>query len=155
MEPVRVNDHIFWIIDDNGETPEAMGFTLVDILEPQMGGATIYAGIAFGQVNVEVEAHDSLPAVNLDGWEEVVEVSLPATATLLVGSLMNFGPEFPPLNPQGPGDYRIRLHVNHRGHNWDGVDFEPVEEYLIQAWPSPPAPNVIYKMIDPRKTWGT
>lgn len=59
-------------------------------------------------------------------------------AEMRVNALMDDSPDLddmPVLNPGGPGRYRVRVGATGRGHNYDGADEEPVEQYLIQVWP--------------------
>ncbi|MFH8387530.1 hypothetical protein ACH4E7_42695 [Kitasatospora sp. NPDC018058] len=58
----------------------------------------------------------------------------------------------PSLSAAGAGSYRLRVHV--RGRN-EGLDLEdnygdPVEFYLIQAWPAPVTPEIRHKLTDRR-----
>ncbi len=150
---VHVSYHQFLIIIDQ-ESPQVSAPTghngLIAPLDH--GAATIFTGISQGSVGITVESFASAPPADLDNWEEVAEISVEAEpvpqdlspvpfedrrAEMNITSLLSDQPDLPVLNPGGPGPYRVRVSANRRGHNWDGVDEEPVEEYLIQVWPEP------------------
>lgn len=115
------------------------------------GIAFIYTGIHTGNVTIQGEVYSQAPALDLDSWEEVVEVSLEATTEgrVIACGLGSDGPEeLPVFSPQGPGHYRIRVHARGRDTAVDMTPLEPVEDYLIQSWPAPPAPDVAHKHTD-------
>jgi hypothetical protein len=122
---------------------------LVDLVPP--GGAAIFTGVYMGPVAVSVEARRSAPeSVDLDGWDEVVEVSLAVPEGRLEPAAVGLDVEdpFPILTLAGPGDYRIRVHARGRDTDVDGVAEEPVEQYRIAVWPAPPAPEIIHRQTD-------
>ncbi|SDD12194.1 hypothetical protein SAMN05216410_2886 [Sanguibacter gelidistatuariae] len=95
-------------------------------------------GIAVGPVDVTVVRLDDPPATELDGWEDMVEISIVAA-----GRVHAVGMEDPPpadgrLDRDGPGWYRLRIHAAGRDIAYDSVVDEPVEKYLVQSWPAPP-----------------
>ena len=55
--------------------------------------------------------------------------------------------DLPLLTPHGPGSYRVRVCARGRdaGFRADRVTDSPVEEHLLQIWPAPHAPDVVYK----------
>jgi hypothetical protein len=55
---------------------------------------------------------------------------------------------FPVLTQAGAGGYRIRVHARGRDTAPDLVALEPVEWYLIQVWPAPPAPERVLRQTD-------
>ncbi|WP_016906775.1 hypothetical protein [Streptomyces xiaopingdaonensis] len=58
---------------------------------------------------------------------------------------MEHGPyDLPILTPRGAGHYRVRVHARGRDTEPDGFVEEPVEDYLLIAWPQPPEPDVIH-----------
>ena len=89
------------------------------------------------------------PTIDLDGWDEVVDVSLTApVGQLRPAALMAGSDPFPVLTVAGPGEYRVRVHANGRDTNIDGVDTEPRERYLVLAWPEPAGPQRIHLHTD-------
>ena len=68
------------------------------------------------------------------------------TGELRVRALMA-DPRFPPL-PAGPEACRVRVHVRGRDRETDGGVLDPVEDYLIQAWPASAAPPAHLKQRD-------
>ncbi|GAA2230327.1 hypothetical protein [Streptomyces indiaensis] len=80
-------------------------------------------------------------------WDEIVEVSvLCETGQLLVESL-DLGPAegLPDLASAGPSWYRIRVYAQGRNTNPDGTDSDPIERYLLTAWPATSAATAILK----------
>jgi hypothetical protein len=148
--PIDVTYHQFWLLDSGQRTRPTNALNgLVGVAPP--GAAMIWTGIHSGSVTLSVEARAAAPeTVDVAGWDEVVEVSLAAPAGhVRPAALMADVPHpFPELTAAGPGDYRIRVHARGRDENSDGVDFEPVEEYLVMAWPAPPAPERIHRQSD-------
>ncbi|WP_329547970.1 hypothetical protein OG548_31675 [Streptomyces sp. NBC_01356] len=50
-----------------------------------------------------------------------------------------------PLSPAEPGWYRLRVHARGRNILPDKVSAEPVEDYLLLAWPAPQADTDIMR----------
>jgi hypothetical protein len=113
-------------------------------------GAVVFTGIKSGAINVTAEAHDREPAAELEAWDEVIEFTLTSTAGWLRVLEEVPGDQFklPNLSPHGPGAYRLRCHARGRDIAYDGSAIEPVEDYLIQAWRSPPASVTVIKQTD-------
>ncbi|GCD89242.1 SRPBCC domain-containing protein [Nocardioides sp. LS1] len=105
---------------------------------------SVISGGYDGQVNVTTVAYGDEPPL-MRNWEDVVEVSVRCATGLIVGELMEGG-----LIPlvEGGGDYRLRVSARGRDlaaardlEDDDEVDIDRVvEDFLIEAWPSPPAP---------------
>ncbi|MFI5608717.1 hypothetical protein [Amycolatopsis sp. NPDC051903] len=117
-----------------------------------INGAVVLTGIHTGSVTVTARALDTEPdSVELDGWDEVAEVSVDSE----YGELIVYGtgehlPDFPELAHAGPGSYRVRVHARGRDIAPHLNVSEPVEDYLISVWPAPEAPDVVYKQSDKR-----
>jgi len=113
-------------------------------------GAVVFTGIKSGAVNVTAEAHEREPGADVEAWDDVIEFTLTSTAGWLRVLEEVPGDQFklPNLSPHGPGAYRLRCHARGRDTAYDGSAIEPVEDYLIQAWPSPPAPGTVIKQTD-------
>jgi hypothetical protein len=105
------------------------------------GRLTVYVGASSGTVTVAVEPRTAPPGtVELDGWDEVCEADLYAPAgEVAVRPLVTYSPgisELPVLSTRGAGLYRVRVHARGRDLQTDIVAFEPIEDYLIQVWPT-------------------
>lgn len=143
--------HQFAIVDGGGNLPSRRvqrTNALVDVYED---AAVISTGIHTGVVNVTTEARlTPPPSVELDAWDEVVEVSVEMTggdARLAV--LMAAVPDsYGRLTLAGPGPYRLRAHARGRDVAIDGTADEPFEDYRLALWPAPPAAQVIHKETD-------
>lgn len=111
------------------------------VFEPRECETYVMTGIASGVVRVRSEALASRPSVVADGWEDVAEVSLEVRSGPLrvMGIGGTSGPEVR-LDVHGPGDYRLRIHANGRDTDYDAARLDPVEDYLILAWPEQPSP---------------
>jgi hypothetical protein len=111
--------------------------------------AVVMTGTEFGPVGVTVDWRDSEPALELDSWDEVVDVSMvfEEEQAVVFGPNDRDGWELPALPV---GNYRIRAHSRGRdlGHEWRTVEGEPVEEHLLMAWPAPMAPEIRHKLTD-------
>lgn len=115
------------------------------------GVAFIQTGIHTGNVWIRGEVHHEAPTLDLESWDEVVEVSLEATTEgrVLVSGLGSDGPaNVPVLSPEGLGHYRIRVHARGRDTAVDMTADEAFEHYLVQSWPAPPATEVAHKHTD-------
>ncbi|MBB6398148.1 hypothetical protein BKA00_005062 [Actinomadura coerulea] len=144
-----VDHHVFSLTED-GERPQIPEYANA-ILALAPGFAAVNTGIAMGDVRLTVEVHQQPPTLDIDEWEEAVEVTLEATAGRIKVAAVDDSdptPPFPVLTPNGPGYYRVRVHARGRDTAIDLAVDEPVEDYLIQTWPAPPRPQKIYKQTD-------
>jgi len=167
---VEVSYHQFGIADGQFPMPPSVS-GLVNLAE---GGCVIVTGIHTGVVQVFVEVRSEPPATVDDSWEEITDVSLdeprasqpsrqqdaelmrvaresgtyhPEPSRFRVVALMaDISDPLPVLNPYG-GPVRLRVHASGRGANYDGVDYEPREQYLLMTWPAPMAEEVIHKQM--------
>lgn len=108
------------------------------VSDDHLGHPYIRTGINMGPVDVEVRVLDQRPEPTADPgtWEEIAEISVEATEVplLVVGGEDGLGPGAR-LDTTGPGTYRLRVHAAGRRIAYDAVVTEPVERYLVQAWP--------------------
>jgi hypothetical protein len=125
--------------------PEWTGNGLVEA-DPDGDGARILCGQEIGTILVTAQLWDAAPTPDIDGWQDVAEVS-----TAWRSAFMDFGTTDEGDNPAcrldlpGPGDYRIRVHGTNRDDGDPRTAADPIEHYLIQVWPAPAAPPVIHK----------
>ncbi|HEY3692084.1 MAG TPA: hypothetical protein VGL46_17600 [Pseudonocardiaceae bacterium] len=116
-------------------------------------GASVLTGIDTGWVTVTLHVLDTEPdSVELDGWDEVAEVSVDSDdGELFVHALgEDSPPELPGLAHEGPGTYRLRVHARGRDTAPHSRAEEPVENYQISTWPAEEAPATVYKQSDKR-----
>ncbi|WP_327585822.1 hypothetical protein OHA25_01390 [Nonomuraea sp. NBC_00507] len=109
------------------------------LVAAHLDAAAIFTGVHTGYVSVTVQTTTSAPP--LDGvrqWADVEEVMFPTS----IGDMRLFGfmgdtppPDLPSLTPQGPGVYRLRVHASARPRIAPPDADEPVEDYLVCAWP--------------------
>ncbi|MGP3913739.1 hypothetical protein [Nonomuraea sp. 10N515B] len=131
------------------EFPERWDNGLIAVAdEPE--GATILTGISIGAVDVTVQPTEEPPPLDLDSWEEIVEVSIESTSgSLIVCGLDGDLPNLPNLAWRGKGFYRLRVHARGRDTMPDGsAGATPVEHYLIISWPAEPQPDMPFKYAD-------
>ncbi|MEU1630644.1 hypothetical protein ABZ746_36265 [Streptomyces sp. NPDC020096] len=109
-----------------------------------------------GPVKVTVDAQAHEPILDLGEWDEVVEVSShfdtnEADLESLGGAIEDELEEMP-ISAAGPGWYRLRIHARGRDQGAEAIDLDinddPVEDYLIQSWPAPQAPEIHHKLTD-------
>jgi hypothetical protein len=147
---VPVSYHTFYLVDTE-HYPANPAATTNGLVDPAPDAAVIHTGVHSGVIHAEVHALTAPPAtLDTDVWDDVAEVSIhTSTGQLRIGCLGKDPVEpFPLLTPGEAGDYRIRVHTRGRDTDIDGVAFEPVEDYLIQVWPAPPAAERVYKQTD-------
>lgn len=133
-----------------------------DLFPPDPGGenglvgsapglAVVITGTQCGNIGLRVQVSAVEPELDIDQWDEVVEVSLATEAGPLNVTSGGSGPrQWSALSDGRPGSYRIRVHARGRdsGARADVVTRNPVEEHLVQIWPAPAAPTVIHKITD-------
>jgi hypothetical protein len=115
------------------------------------GLAVVITGTQFGNIGLQVQVSAVEPELDLDPWDEVVEVSLETGAGPLSVTSGGHGAErWSALTDGRPGSYRIRVHARGRdaGAASDVVARKPVEDHLVQIWPAPAAPDAIRKVTD-------
>jgi hypothetical protein len=130
--------------------------TTIDILDEEMAGfepdyarngivdaraegsaAAVICATEIGDLAVTAELWDGAPPLETDGWEDVAEVPVRwLTDVMEIGGEGTSLDEEPMLPIPGPGDYRIRVSGKNRDYDDPRAESDPVEEYLIQVWPS-------------------
>jgi hypothetical protein len=111
--------------------------------------AIVMTGTEHGKVSVSVDWRDTEPPLDLEPWDEIVEVSMwfEEEPGVVFGPLATPEEALPQLPP---GWYRVRVLARGRDHGYDlmTVAGAPVEEHLIMAWPAPEGPEVRHKLTD-------
>lgn len=121
------------------------------LLGADSSGAVVLTGVATGWVTVTLEVLDTEPgSIELDGWDEVSEVSIELEeGDLLVHDLGSDPPtEFFELGHIGPGTYRLRVCARGRDTAPGSRANTPVEFYQLAIWPAPESPETVYKQTD-------
>ncbi|WP_420878899.1 hypothetical protein [Rhodococcus sp. (in: high G+C Gram-positive bacteria)] len=107
----------------------------------------VRVGIRSGPVNVAVEVCEEAPGYNDGEWEDIAEGDLAQNSNdgVNILSFWDFepradgedAPSLRGLTPPGNLRYRIRICARGKGIRFDSyLDGEPVEDYLIQLWPT-------------------
>ncbi|RYV50786.1 hypothetical protein [Pengzhenrongella frigida] len=101
----------------------------------------LLAGIVMGPARVTIRTLDARPDVVEAGWEDVGEVSILADGrpVFVRGPWVEHRDLRFDLVDGGTGWYRVRAHARGRDLLYDLVAEEPVEDYLLVAWPEAPA----------------
>lgn len=112
-----------------------------DVETPEF--VSVRTGAHWGPVEVATAWLQAAPTAIGDEWEEIAEISVVCGSGLGIGELM--GELRQALCNEG-GSYRLRISARGRAEAADlGYDeltderdgTEPVEEYLVEAWPAP------------------
>lgn len=115
----------------------------------------VSTGTYWAPLELTVEISDDEPALRLEEWDEVVEVSnITTTGSVAVKELFGDVRHDLPMLGVAPNTwYRARVHARGR----DEADLkeryyeeivEPVEKHLVQLWPAPRAEEIRHKLTD-------
>lgn len=132
---MRVTYHQFYVVPDSGPDSlyEATPF-LGGLVRTTGPALAVLAGIAMGNVDVQVEHLEGRPAEVASGWEAVAQVPLDVTGTTM---LIGGGFEGPTsVLTDRPGLYQVRVHASGRAAEWDLVSEDSQERFLLQVWPT-------------------
>lgn len=125
---------------DAGDVPADTADWSNGLVAVMTRGALIATGIHTGYVHVQAvaELRPPEPAPRDGRWEEIVEVTVQAPQGNLKIESLEKGPAtaLPRLSVPGVATYRVRIHARGRETAFDQVRNEPVEDYLVQAWPT-------------------
>ncbi|WP_407560031.1 hypothetical protein [Streptomyces sp. 184] len=111
------------------------------------GHLFLTTGLHTGRVGLTVEVHEEAPPV-AECWEEVVEVSFrPASPRT---SVVPWGDGELCAAELAETDHRVRYCARGMDVEWDAESAvldggPPVDHYLLQFWPAPPAPERIVR----------
>jgi len=118
------------------------------------GRIVVLTGVDSGDISVEFGTDDSEPPLDLNPWDEVVEVS----AAITSNTVSVFAPDGIHIDdvelPPDRETYRLRVHARGRdsGHEAEFTDASAgehtVEEHMIHIWPAPPSPETRLKLTD-------
>ena len=115
----------------------------VGVIRVEKGSALLTVGPQWGTVEFTVTVADRDPGADLNGYEDIVEISYESPTGQL--SLQEWGGgsthPLPPLTA-GPGTYRLRYHI--RGMD-EEVAIEIGDYYFLQIWPEPPRDPAVLK----------
>lgn len=112
-----------------------------------LNGFAVLTG-ADGVLPVEVQPLEEPPGSVDDGWDAVGETTVESKegSIRVAGWSLPIDEESTELATGGPGLYRVRIHVRHRGAADAG---ERSEQHLLQAWPVQEiAPPALLKGLD-------
>jgi len=150
MPVIEASDHSYLLAESDREVdvPEEIPNAMAAGGD---GAVSIVTGTDMGPVDVAVQVLNSAPVVDVDAWDEVVEVSV-TTAEELHLLAWDFSPpedDVPPLATT-PGSYRVRVHARgrDRAHAAGPVVEEALEQHLIQIWPAAVGAEQVLKASD-------
>ncbi len=150
---VEVDHDQFVVANDDTDTldVQAKG-TLIEV---GPGFLATYTGVSYGPARVTVQVWQAEPAAEYDNWEVVEQSVINASATIEVRSLDGRPSEG--LEPIAAGAYRVRAHARGRDTSTSQEVTEPVEDYLLQFWPTHrddlTAPPVVTTLKKTDKAW--
>ncbi|MBB5937225.1 hypothetical protein [Streptomyces zagrosensis] len=117
---------------------------------------SVMTGTSWGNVDLTIQVTKEEPAQHVDGWNEIVDVSMHVPlGELNIGDVTADCIEELCL-PTGnePRWWRVRVHARGRdaaaeeGDMWAEEGDTVLEQHLLQLWPAPPAPEVRHKLTD-------
>jgi hypothetical protein len=128
-------DHSQYLLCDRGSRPD-FEFTTggTGLIGTHGEWATVCTGTEYGPVRFTVETHDCAPEPDLDGWDEIVDVTFDASGGVLDVFTLMSGPAGEAELPWGGGDCWLRLHARGRDIARNGIS--DAEEHLIAIWPA-------------------
>jgi hypothetical protein len=127
----------------------------VGIIRVAGSKALLITGLYSGPVGFSVAVSDDDPGADIDGYEDIVEISYRAQSEYLrIAEWGGEGVHPLPRLPSGAGWYRLRYH----GVNMDegaevnmlATEDAVVDRYLLQIWPQPESPPRVVKSTSNR-----
>jgi hypothetical protein len=145
---VKVNYHQAYLVDEGcsvgGFDFDNVPSHPVGIIRVEKGSALLTVGPQWGTVGFTVAVADRDPSADLDGYEDIVEISYESPSGRV--SLEEWGggrAHILPSLPAGPGTYRLRYHA--RGMDEEDSLDAIAEHYFLQIWPEPPCDPAVLK----------
>jgi hypothetical protein len=113
------------------------------IIDTVPGATLLWTGLRQGPVPLTVSVGPDDPGADLEGYQDVAEIShRSTTGRLAIAGLTETVRTLPPL--PGYGDYRLRYHARDADPaHAAGTSDHPVDSYLLQIWPAPRTRPVI------------
>lgn len=150
---IWIEHGFFWVAEWNtGDLLPPREIGTNGLLDAVPGRMMVHTGIATGHVRVVVERHSREPdsPEPPNDWEEIILTGLqaPVGRLVIIDAEDGEGSVLPSLTPNGPGQYAVKVHARGRDIAWDLGCEEPVEDYLLQLWPSWDQSLVIIKQTD-------
>ncbi len=141
-----IEANTFTIMDPDVMEDFRADFTETGLVATTSGGAAVLCGLHLGEIDVTAETWEREPPVELDPWQDVAEAPLPWPGERMQVWGAGYGEdEELTIAIPGPGDYRVRVSGRNRDDGEDRDEGDPVERYLVQVWPAPPAPPLLRK----------
>jgi hypothetical protein len=114
------------------------------IIDTVTGATLLWTGLRQGPVHLTVSIAPADPGADLEGYQDVAEIShRSTTGRLAIAGLAQTARALPPL--PGYGDYRLRYHA--RDADAAHTSGHPVDRYLLQIWPAPRTRPVILQAV--------
>ncbi|MFJ9461347.1 hypothetical protein ACIRST_40545 [Kitasatospora sp. NPDC101447] len=152
---VDIRSHQYWIQDETPDIDPSMYRNFNGLVSTRGGShAIIMTGTAHGTITVGFQSFEAEPALDLDPWDDVVDVSMrfrsPRGGLMQPDGTHDALYHLDRISAGGPGDYRVRIHARGRDRAAALPEFtEPiVEEHLVQSWPAPTADEIRHKLTD-------
>lgn len=144
---ILVEYRMFYLCDFEVSAPEEVHalFGTNGLAAPSPGIVVVHCGVATGHVTVDAQAHTNAPPLDLDDWDDVVEVSVhyPRGQARVLTWAGEVPSGLPNLCAAGPGWYRTRVHA--RDRRLGGGEHET---YFIQVWPQERTEPTIHRLTD-------
>jgi hypothetical protein len=114
------------------------------IIDTVTGATLLWTGRRQGPVQLTVSITPADPGADLEGYQDVAEIShRSTTGRLAISGLTQTVRTLPPL--PGYGDYRLRYHA--RDADAAHTAGHPGDRYLLQIWPAPRTRPVIVQAL--------
>ncbi|MEV4370053.1 hypothetical protein AB0J71_23490 [Nonomuraea sp. NPDC049637] len=122
--------------EPNGRPADSPAHSVGLVTAEGRGFASLNIATLWGLIPFTVTVADQDPGADLDGYEDIVEISFdsPSGQVFLAGWLMDWDDEKAhDLSPllSGPGTYRLRYHVRGMAEERCSVD-----DHYLQIWPA-------------------
>jgi hypothetical protein len=145
--------HQFYLEDSDAGERETTPWTDDDVLRRvHLETTAIYFATARAmEVPVQIELHDSPPALNLDEADHVVDASLRTSGEIVVAGCTDYVPDAARVTVP-PGRLRVRLVCTGLGTiSEDGLD--GADRYVLHLWPGEDPAVIVLRQWD--ETTGT